>query len=425
MRSLLPLGVDITGLAMDTAVVAYLLDPSVDRYRISDLAARFLGRHRRRRYRRQGAGSLRPRRGARPARADDGLAEDDLRSARLTAVLARLRPPLADALAAVGEDALYDDIEQPLVRVLARMEVVGHPRRPPRSCGRSPPGWPRSAPRWRLTIQDLAGEPVQGELGPPAAHRALRHAWASRRCARPRPGSRPTPGPSSCCAASTRSSTPCCATARWRSCAPPTARAWPPRWPPTAGSTPPSARRWPAPAGCRRTGPTCTTSRCAPRRAGGSARRSSPPPGAACWWPTTTRSSCGPSPTCPGDPGLTAAFAAGEDIHRIGGLPGLRRRSRRGHPRPALDGQDGLLRPRLRHGGLRSVPAAGCAGRRGAGHPRGLLRRLSLGARVHGPDGVRGPLAGLHRDRLRPPPAPSRPDSHQLPGARRRPSARP
>ncbi len=36
----------------------------------------------------------------------------------------------------------------------------------------------------------------------------------------------------------------------------------------------------------------------------------------ASWWPTTTRWSCGPSPTCPRTPGLIAAFAAGEDIHR-------------------------------------------------------------------------------------------------------------
>jgi DNA polymerase-1 len=43
MRTLLPLGVDITGLAMDTAVAAYLLDPSDDRYRLSDLAPRYLG----------------------------------------------------------------------------------------------------------------------------------------------------------------------------------------------------------------------------------------------------------------------------------------------------------------------------------------------------------------------------------------------
>ncbi len=47
MRSLLPLGVDITGLAMDTAVAAYLLDPSTDSYRLSDLAARVSGGQRR------------------------------------------------------------------------------------------------------------------------------------------------------------------------------------------------------------------------------------------------------------------------------------------------------------------------------------------------------------------------------------------
>ncbi len=45
----------------------------------------------------------------------------------------------------------------------------------------------------------------------------------------------------------TRSSRPCCATGRWRSSAPPTARACWPRWRPTAASTPRSARRWPAP----------------------------------------------------------------------------------------------------------------------------------------------------------------------------------
>ena len=52
MRSLLPLGVDVTGLAMDTAVAAYLLDPSVDQYRLSDLADRLSRRGRRRRDRR-------------------------------------------------------------------------------------------------------------------------------------------------------------------------------------------------------------------------------------------------------------------------------------------------------------------------------------------------------------------------------------
>ena len=61
----------------------------------------------------------------------------------------------------------------------------------------------------------------------------------------------------------------------------------------TGGSTPRSTRRWPAPAGSARTGPTCTTSRSAGRRDGSSARRSSPRPDARSSSPTTTRSSCG------------------------------------------------------------------------------------------------------------------------------------
>jgi len=129
MRSLLPLGVDVTGLVVDTAVAAYLLDPSVDQYRLSDLAARFLGvgvddgtagAG-------QGAFALEP-----DADGSDGEGGGDLDGAglglvRLAAVLARLRAPLQAALDGVGERRLFDDMERPLVRVLARMEVVGIP----------------------------------------------------------------------------------------------------------------------------------------------------------------------------------------------------------------------------------------------------------------------------------------------------------
>ncbi len=119
MRSLLPKGVDIVRLAMDTAVAAYLLDPSVDRYRVADLAERYLdvvvddgvG----------GKGQI--------AFAMDAAAGDDSGGARacarLAGVLARLRRPLLDALTEVGEAKLFSDIERPLVRVLARMEVTG------------------------------------------------------------------------------------------------------------------------------------------------------------------------------------------------------------------------------------------------------------------------------------------------------------
>jgi len=130
MRSLLPSGVDLTGLVIDTAVAAYLLDPSVDQYRLSDLAARFLGvvvddggatAG-------QGAFAL----GSAPdgptaESSEDALDDAGLGLVRLAAVLARLRTPLQDALGEVGERGLFDDMERPLVRVLARMEVVGIP----------------------------------------------------------------------------------------------------------------------------------------------------------------------------------------------------------------------------------------------------------------------------------------------------------
>jgi DNA polymerase-1 len=136
MRTLLPLGVDIASLAMDTAVGAYLLDPSTDRYRITDLAALYLNVAVDDGLGGKGQGTFlleaapegpadKPT-GGTPG---DGANLDaaDLEAVRLALVLARLRAPMVEALAAVGEEGLYAEIEQPLVRVLARMEVVGIP----------------------------------------------------------------------------------------------------------------------------------------------------------------------------------------------------------------------------------------------------------------------------------------------------------
>jgi DNA polymerase-1 len=129
MRSLLPLGVDITGLVVDTAVAAYLLDPSVDRYRLSELAARFLGVEvdDGTAGKGQGAFLLEPEADAAPGgdAAGGALDHSGLGLVRLAAVLARLRLPLQEALSGVGEERLFDEMERPLVRVLARMEVVG------------------------------------------------------------------------------------------------------------------------------------------------------------------------------------------------------------------------------------------------------------------------------------------------------------
>jgi DNA polymerase-1 len=127
MRSLMPLGVDIAALAMDTAVGAYLLDPSTDRYRIAELAARFLGVEVDDGLGGKGQGSF-ALGSPGDAPADKGGPDGaDLPAARLAAVVSRLRAPMVEALDAVGESGLYHDIELPLVRVLARMEVVGIP----------------------------------------------------------------------------------------------------------------------------------------------------------------------------------------------------------------------------------------------------------------------------------------------------------
>jgi DNA polymerase-1 len=107
MRSLLPLGIDMTGLEMDTGVAAYLLDASTGEYEFQQL--------------REQSGQLTL------DIAEPGETEQDV-----------AHEAAAEACDVVGmadgfrrrirqEDMvlLHDDIETPLVRVLAKMEVAG------------------------------------------------------------------------------------------------------------------------------------------------------------------------------------------------------------------------------------------------------------------------------------------------------------
>jgi DNA polymerase I len=130
MRSLLPLGVDVTGLTMDTAVAAYLLDPSVDHYRLRDLSVAHLGTEVDDGEQGKGQGTFTLDLDGEDEGDDaqgDTVAPHVLAAARLVATVSRLRSPLQVALVAEEEDQLYHDIERPLVRVLARMEVTGIP----------------------------------------------------------------------------------------------------------------------------------------------------------------------------------------------------------------------------------------------------------------------------------------------------------
>jgi DNA polymerase-1 len=107
MRTLLPLGIDCIGLTMDTAVAAYLLDSSTGEYELDQL--------------RGDPGQLQLSMGE-PIELALSVAQDAAAEARDVAVMAQ-----EYRVRIVAEDMvdLHDDIETPLVRVLAKMEVAG------------------------------------------------------------------------------------------------------------------------------------------------------------------------------------------------------------------------------------------------------------------------------------------------------------
>ncbi len=114
MRHLLGRGIDVRTLSLDTAIAAYLIDPAETHYAVADLLVRYTG------------DSL-PVDGAPSGQLDFGeqMADDALRASREALAVNRLAPVLEAALDAQGMADLYHEIENPLVRVLARMEHVG------------------------------------------------------------------------------------------------------------------------------------------------------------------------------------------------------------------------------------------------------------------------------------------------------------
>jgi DNA polymerase-1 len=115
MRALYEYGVDVRTLVLDTMIAAYLVDPAESRYVLEELLDRYA--------------QLR-------LPDDTGVGEGQLdfdestvpasqESGRRALAVARLIQPLSAALEGRGLGPLNDDIEVPLVRVLARMEVMG------------------------------------------------------------------------------------------------------------------------------------------------------------------------------------------------------------------------------------------------------------------------------------------------------------
>jgi DNA polymerase-1 len=114
IRSLAGLGVTFEAIALDTAVAAYLVDPAGDKYVLEDLASRYAGI------------ALAPAGTTAEGQLDlSGSSSPSTQAAQRAAAVAALVAPLSAALQARGMSRLYDEVERPLIGVLARMELAG------------------------------------------------------------------------------------------------------------------------------------------------------------------------------------------------------------------------------------------------------------------------------------------------------------
>lgn len=115
MRYLLSRDIDITGLVLDTAIAAYLLDASQNDFSLNTISQRYLGEEPRSSHESSGQLDF------------GGESSSQVREATGEAALfvARLAPILHKELKAINNTSLYNDVENPLVRVLARMEHIG------------------------------------------------------------------------------------------------------------------------------------------------------------------------------------------------------------------------------------------------------------------------------------------------------------
>ncbi len=105
-------------LALDTALAAYLIDPADTRYQLATLLLRYAQLE-------LPADASAPDGQLDFGQDGDADAAAPLAAGRRALAVARLAPKLLAALDAQGLRRLNDDIEVPLVEVLARMEVVG------------------------------------------------------------------------------------------------------------------------------------------------------------------------------------------------------------------------------------------------------------------------------------------------------------
>ena len=382
VRALTSLDVDVRSLALDTALAAYLLDPAESRYLLEELVVRYAG-----------------------ARIPDGdaAAEGQLDldgSATPASTVDRPGGPSPST-------GWWRRSRRPRrpgpARAQRRHRGPARRRARPHG-GRRRRGRPRRAPARCAT----GSSPTSSGTGPRSSRppgttststprcscaRSSSTSSASRRRRRRRPASPPTPPASRSWPASTRSSSTCCATARSRSCARPTATACSQRSAADGrihatfnqtvartgrlSSDQPNLHNIPVRSELGRE----FRKAFVPADGLRAARRRLQPDRAALHRPPRR------------GPRADRQLRVGPRHPHRDRVADLRRRGRRRHHRAAVEGEDGLLRPGLRHGGLRARPAAQHPHRGGGRDPRRLLRGVPGGEGVHGAHRRRGPRA--------------------------------
>jgi DNA polymerase-1 len=118
VRALIDADIDLRGLGFDTALASYVIRPAGGSQTLPDVAARTLGI--------VIDGAATGGTSASQGTLDFDASGPDLDAAGRRAVaVARLVSPLTEQMAARGGTALFEEVELPLVRVLARMEDAG------------------------------------------------------------------------------------------------------------------------------------------------------------------------------------------------------------------------------------------------------------------------------------------------------------
>ncbi len=118
VRALLEADLDFDGLAFDTSLAGYVINPAERAPDLSDLAGTILGLE-------IGLDEESSSGGAQGTLAFDDSGPDLEAAARRAVAIGRLVEPLTEQLEARGGMTVFRDVELPLVRVLARMEEAG------------------------------------------------------------------------------------------------------------------------------------------------------------------------------------------------------------------------------------------------------------------------------------------------------------